>query len=86
MLTIKGEYWKARENTDKHMIIEKQVRRPTSKGELTRSSKAATVTLAAPQLHSRAVGGLASSRTEQKNSGKCEMQAKGGKFIQRGEM
>ena len=30
------------------MIIEKQVRRPTSKGELTRSSKAATVTLAAP--------------------------------------
>ena len=68
------------------MIIEKQVRRPTSKGELTRSSKAATVTLAAPQLHSRAVGGLASSRTEQKNSGKCEMQAKGGKFSQRGKM
>ena len=68
------------------MIIEKQVRRPTSKGKLTRSSKAATVTLAAPQLHSRAVGGLASSRTEQKNSGKCEMQAKGEKFIQRGKM
>ena len=68
------------------MIIEKQVRRLTSKGKLTRSSKAATVTLAAPQLHSRAVGGLASSRAEQKNSGKCEMQAKGGKFIQRGKM
>ena len=42
--------------------------------------------LSPPRLHSRAVGGLASSRTEQKNSGKCEMQAKGGKFIQRGKM
>ena len=30
------------------MIIEKQVRKLTSKGKLTRSSKAATVTLAAP--------------------------------------
>ena len=61
------------------MIIEKQVRRPTSKGELTRSSKAATVTLAAPQLHSRAVGGLASSRAEQKKTAEnAKCRPKGG--------
>ena len=74
------------------MIIEKQVRKLTSKGELTRSSKAATVTIAAPVAFQSGGGtsfkqDRAKKQRKMRNAGqRGEIHPEGENGGQRGEM